>query len=98
MINSINIGGMFYDSGLVLLSYLVAVIVSYTALSLRAPLRESTHPYAWTSGSALSLGSGIWAMHFIGMLGDREICLAQGMDDYICNPINKDELTSLIVS
>ena len=68
MLNSINIGGMIYDSGLVLLSYLVAVIASYTALSLRAPLRESTHPYAWTSGGALSLGAGIWAMHFIGML------------------------------
>ena len=68
MINSINIGGMFYDSGLVLLSYLVAAIASYTALSLRAPLRESKHPYAWTSGGALSLGAGIWAMHFIGML------------------------------
>ena len=56
MINSINIGGVIYDSGLVLLSYLVAVIASYTTLSLRAPLRESTHTYAWTVDSAFSLG------------------------------------------
>lgn len=68
MTSSINIGGMSYGLGLVLLSYLVAAVASYTALSLRAPLRESTHPYAWISGGAVSLGTGIWAMHFIGML------------------------------
>lgn len=30
------------------------------------------------------------------MVGDRERCLAVGMDDYITKPIRLDELTSLL--
>lgn len=56
---------------LVGLSFIIAVLGSYTGLSIaggiqqaaRKELRNILH-----AGSALALGSGIWAMHFIGML------------------------------
>jgi len=59
-----------YDPSLVLLSVLVAIFASYTALSVAGRVKQA-HGYAswiWTAGGALAMGSGIWAMHFIGML------------------------------
>lgn len=59
-----------YDPSLVLLSILVAVFASYTALSVVGRVKQSHGyaSYAWTAGGAVAMGSGIWAMHFIGML------------------------------
>jgi NO-binding membrane sensor protein with MHYT domain/nitrogen-specific signal transduction histidine kinase len=63
-----------YDTWLVGLSYFVAVIASYVALVLAARVAatsgSSTSRY-WLIGGALSMGSGIWSMHFIGMLAFR---------------------------
>ena len=59
-----------YDPTLVLVSVLVAIFASYTALSVAGRVKQA-HGYAsvvWTAGGALAMGSGIWAMHFIGML------------------------------
>lgn len=60
-----------YDLGLVLLSLVVSLVASNQALRLAAMAREAVTPQlrlgAIVSGS-LSLGTGIWAMHFIGML------------------------------
>ena len=59
-----------YDPSLVLVSVLVAIFASYTALSVAGRVKQA-HGYAslaWTAGGALAMGSGIWAMHFIGML------------------------------
>lgn len=60
-----------YNSWLVLLSVIVAVYASATALSLssrvaRGPMNEMNG--LWVAGGAVAMGSGIWAMHFIGML------------------------------
>ena len=62
-----------YQPSLVLLSILVAMFASYTALSLamRVKATHSVAPHAWMAGGALAMGSGIWAMHFIGMLAFR---------------------------
>jgi NO-binding membrane sensor protein with MHYT domain len=63
----------YYDSSLLLISILVAIMASYTALMLGARVRQSQGPiaYAWTGGGAVAMGTGIWAMHFIGMLAFR---------------------------
>lgn len=61
-----------YNSSLVLLSVIVAVLASYIALDFTGRLRDrnntpmSTH--LWLMGGAIAMGAGIWSMHFIGML------------------------------
>jgi signal transduction histidine kinase/AmiR/NasT family two-component response regulator len=62
-----------FQTPLVLLSIAVAIFASYTALRLAERVSCSSGPsiYAWTAGGALAMGSGIWAMHFIGMLAFR---------------------------
>jgi diguanylate cyclase (GGDEF)-like protein len=59
-----------YNYCLVLLSILVAVTVSHTALRLAARVGRATGSSAqlWLAGGAISMGTGIWSMHFIGML------------------------------
>ncbi|HTW75987.1 MAG TPA: EAL domain-containing protein [Steroidobacteraceae bacterium] len=59
-----------YNAGLVLLSVLVAVFVSHTALSLAARVASAPRRAArfWLTGGAVAMGCGIWSMHFIGML------------------------------
>ena len=63
----------YYESPLVLLSILVAMFASYTTLSLAMRVKAShgRAGYAWMAGGAFAMGSGIWAMHFIGMLALR---------------------------
>ncbi|MFC0251822.1 MHYT domain-containing protein [Massilia consociata] len=62
-----------YEPTLVLLSILVAILASYTALSLAIRVKHAHGhaPHAWMAGGAFAMGSGIWAMHFIGMLAFR---------------------------
>jgi len=60
-----------YNSWLVLLSIVVAIFVSYTALNLSSRVaRSASKPTArlWLIGGAISMGCGIWSMHFVGML------------------------------
>ncbi len=59
-----------YNSWVVLLSFLVAVLASYTALDLASRITASTGAAAacWLLGGAFAMGMGIWSMHFIGML------------------------------
>jgi NO-binding membrane sensor protein with MHYT domain/nitrogen-specific signal transduction histidine kinase len=60
-----------YSRSLILLSYLIAVLGSYTFLQFAdriAELGTSATRIGWYAGGALAMGGGIWAMHFIGML------------------------------
>jgi len=59
-----------YNPSLVALSVIVAVLVSYTALSLsaRVAAAASIHVRFWLAGGAVTMGVGIWSMHFIGMM------------------------------
>ncbi len=59
-----------YNLWLVALSYVVASVASYTALELSRRVSHSsgTAARAWLGAGAVSMGIGIWTMHFIGML------------------------------
>src|SRR5690349_16155436 len=59
-----------YDWRLVLLSYIVAVMASYTALDLagRVTAAQGRARRVWLLGGAFAMGAGIWSMHFTGML------------------------------
>ena len=63
----------YYEPLLVITSILVGMLASYTALSLamRVKQAQGRAPYFWIAGGALAMGSGIWAMHFVGMLAFR---------------------------
>ncbi|HTJ92495.1 MAG TPA: EAL domain-containing protein [Pararobbsia sp.] len=59
-----------YDSSLVVFSFIVAVLASYTALDLAGRISTATGKaiHWWLVGGAAAMGMGIWSMHFIGML------------------------------
>ena len=59
-----------HPSPLVLLSVVIAVAASYTAIDLANRVRSATGPsrLGWIVLSALAMGGGVWAMHFIAML------------------------------
>lgn len=60
----------YYSSNLVALSVIVAIFASYTALELagRVSRKQGRSAGAWLIGGAISMGTGIWSMHFVGML------------------------------
>lgn len=59
-----------YDYRLVGLSILIAICASYTALGLgsRITAAKGTARLAWLTCGAVSMGFGIWSMHYVGML------------------------------
>ncbi len=59
-----------YHHSLVLVSVLVAILASYTALTLALRIRVATRQAApaWLIGGGVAMGLGIWSMHFVGML------------------------------
>jgi NO-binding membrane sensor protein with MHYT domain len=59
-----------YHPYLVVLSILVASFASYTALDLGGHVRAARRlaRQAWLVAAAITMGGGIWSMHFIGML------------------------------
>ena len=59
-----------HDPWLVTASLLIAALAAYVALDLAQRVRRGgrSDP-VWWIGGALALGTGIWSMHFVGMLG-----------------------------
>jgi NO-binding membrane sensor protein with MHYT domain len=59
-----------YDFRLVALSVLIAICASYAALDLAARITaaRNNQRMAWLFGGAIAMGTGIWSMHYTGML------------------------------
>ncbi|MUG94833.1 response regulator [Scytonema sp. UIC 10036] len=59
-----------YNLALVILSFIIAVIASYTALDLsgRVTLATRWRRLQWLLGGSIAMGAGIWSMHFVAML------------------------------
>lgn len=60
-----------YNLGLVAISIIVATLASFTAIDLADRLSILAYARArhiWLAAGALAMGTGIWSMHFIGML------------------------------
>ena len=59
-----------YDSRLVALSVVIAILASYAALDLggRVTAARGAARAVWLAGGAGAMGLGIWSMHYIGML------------------------------
>lgn len=59
-----------YNPFLVVVSALIAVLASYTALDLagRVATAQAVDRKIWLVGGAIAMGTGIWSMHFLAML------------------------------
>src|ERR1700723_2539344 len=59
-----------YNYALVALSVLIAIFASYAALYLagRVTAANGWNRAVWLLGGACAMGTGIWSMHYIGML------------------------------
>lgn len=59
-----------YNQWLVAVSFLLAILTSWTALVLagRITANHGGSRIAWLFGGAVAMGSGIWCMHYTGML------------------------------
>ncbi len=65
--------GGSYDYRLVALSVLISLVASYAAVDIAGRV-TATHGkirLAWLAGGAGAMGTGIWCMHYIGMLAFR---------------------------
>ena len=62
-----------YDYRLVALSLVIAFVASYTAIDMagRVTVNRGFARVRWLLGGSFAMGSGIWCMHFTGMLAFR---------------------------
>lgn len=59
-----------YDLRLLGIAILIAVLTAYAALDLaeRVHATRGTYQFRWNVGGAIALGSGVWCMHYMGLL------------------------------
>jgi diguanylate cyclase (GGDEF)-like protein len=60
-----------YNGWFVLISLLIAMLASYTALDMAGRIEAATgrlSAWIWLAGGSVAMGLGVWSMHFIGML------------------------------
>ena len=62
-----------YDYRLVTLSVLIAIFAAFAALDLaaRVTATRGSARLLWLLGGAIAMGTGIWSMHYTGMLAYR---------------------------
>jgi len=62
-----------YDYRLVALSVLIAIFAAFAALDLaaRVTATRGSKRLLWLLGGAIAMGTGIWSMHYTGMLAYR---------------------------
>lgn len=60
----------YYNYYIVALSVVIAILASYSALSITAKISHSKGRtrFFWLLAGAFVMGSGVWSMHFVGML------------------------------
>lgn len=65
--NLVDVG---YNHWVVLLSFVIASFASFVALDLAKRVRSQDQAVAraWLIGGSVVMGTGIWSMHFVGML------------------------------
>lgn len=70
-----------YDPWVVCASIALAIFASYVALDLAKRVRTPDRAvvFGWWTGGSIALGTGIWAMHFVGMFA-FQLPLAVGYD------------------
>jgi diguanylate cyclase (GGDEF)-like protein len=70
-----------YESWVVLLSVAIATMASYVALDLAKRVRtpDRAIAFGWWLGGSLAMGTGVWSMHFVGMLAFK-LPIAIGYD------------------
>lgn len=56
-----------YDLTMVVASVLIAIFASFCAFEMVERLAHITRRYIWLPIGSVMLGTGVWAMHFIGM-------------------------------
>jgi PAS domain S-box-containing protein len=68
--NGLTLIPVTYDYRLVALSVVIAICASYIAIDLggRVTANQGGARLAWLLGGAFAMGSGIWSMHYTGML------------------------------
>ncbi|MEM7004053.1 MAG: MHYT domain-containing protein [Pseudomonadota bacterium] len=59
-----------YEPILIIVSWMIAATAAYAALSVKDAMRSNTDigRVSWLTIGAITMGVGIWAMHFTGML------------------------------
>lgn len=58
-----------YTVSLVVLSFAIAILASFTALDLAGRVHAALQQrWLWLVGGAVAMGTGIWSMHFVAML------------------------------
>lgn len=57
-----------YDPWTILGSFLIACVAGFVAFESIDHTRFSEHPRRWATAGGVTLGLGIWSMHFVGML------------------------------
>ena len=66
-----------YNPGLVVTSVAIAILAAFVALSISGRItaaKTRRARFAWASAGAISMGGGIWSMHFVGMLAFSVPC------------------------